>query len=221
MFATFVNLANIDQLETGIHTDGDFLLFSDGIMLVWLGRLFGYNFQRTSFDFSSIAVDICKKCNLENKQMLFVGGSKIDVNYFRDNLQREFKNLKFDVIDGYEGLDSLNSFLSERKYDVIVLSLGSPLQNQIGFKLVRCYPLLDIWTAGGFITQASSSLYYYPSWITNFNLRWLYRFYKEPHVRYRVLFVYPKNLLFLLFNRKLRSSMLAKLEYSYLRFLSE
>lgn len=219
MFATFVNLANIDRLESAVLTDADTLLFSDGILLVWLGRLLGYKYQRTSFDFSSIASDLCHRCSTSNELILFVGGSKTHARRFKKNLQSQFKSLRFEVIDGYEGLHKLDSCLSERQYSVVVLSLGSPLQDQIGCKLKKAYPFVDIWTAGAFVTQASTKLYYYPLWITNLNLRWLYRFYKEPHVRYRILINYPKNLLFLLIHRRLRSSIMAKLEESSLRFL--
>jgi N-acetylglucosaminyldiphosphoundecaprenol N-acetyl-beta-D-mannosaminyltransferase len=43
-------------------------------------------------------------------------------------------------------------------------------------------------TCGGFIHQtARDEIDYYPAWINRWNLRFLYRMYREPHTRMRYL----------------------------------
>ena len=89
-------------------------------------------------------------------------------------------------------MDDYLKSLDDTFFHIVLAGMGTPLQDEF---LLRCKALLRFnraFTCGGFISQTTEKLNYYPSIINRLNLRLPYRLLFEPHVRKRYVTTYPK-----------------------------
>jgi N-acetylglucosaminyldiphosphoundecaprenol N-acetyl-beta-D-mannosaminyltransferase len=158
---------------------------ADGILLTkMLNMFFSLDLKRTSFDMTSLAPIVFKNCVKNNKTIYFVGAKSQEINKSINIISQHYPNLK---ISGYRNGYFENSESRKEEIDrivrlkphVVVVGMGTPLQEEF---------LLDIknegwigtgFTCGGFLHQTQEKLYYYPKIIDALNLRWLYRLFKE------------------------------------------
>ena len=196
---TFVNPFSYPIIERKLtsHEIRKFKIYADGIFIVWLEKIIKRNkIERVSFDFTSIADDVFFHAENENLSVAFVGTNMINLNSFSEVIQGLYPklNIKF-IREGY--------FLNDKEWsgslkkasdcDFVITGMGTPLQERF---------LLDLrgigwsgtgFTCGGFMDQtAELGKDYYPKIIDKFNLRWLFRLYKEPgRLWKRYFFKYP------------------------------
>ena len=172
------------------------IYYCDGILCARLFSLvLGQHVTRTSFDYSSIASPFFEECARRGLRVLVLGGKPSEAKAFSEHLLERFPSLTQECIDGYppEGfqattVNSLSGKLIEDKVDVLLLALGSPLQERIGQQLIANGFPGTIITAGAFVTQtvlAGNLGTYYPGWINALHLRFLWRLIHEPHTRSR------------------------------------
>jgi N-acetylglucosaminyldiphosphoundecaprenol N-acetyl-beta-D-mannosaminyltransferase len=81
--------------------------------------------------------------------------------------------------------------INEERVDIVVLGLGTPLQERTALDLARRTTGRFFVTCGGFISQTAARGDYYHSWVKALGLRALQRIILEPHVRKRVIKDYP------------------------------
>lgn len=159
----------------------------------------GHPITRTSFDYGSIAELFFQECAQRRLRVLVVGGKPTEAESFGRHLSERYPTLKQECIDGYPAggfnnhtVDGLMSRLVADAVDVVLIALGSPLQEQVGQQLMARGFQGTIITAGAFITQtviAGQQGTYYPRWINSLNLRFLWRLIHEPHTRSRFKYV--------------------------------
>lgn len=180
--------------------NGDFTCqyFCDGMLA---STLFSIVFQRriarTSFDYSSIARAFFEDCQHHRRRVLSLGGSAADAQRFSDHLRDFYPQLRFLCEDGYPpggyGPETLRSIgATAADFDVVLLALGSPLQEKVGQYLHdQGFPGIIV-TAGAFVTQtaATGTGLYYPKLINALHLRFLWRLLREPHTRSRFKYVF-------------------------------
>lgn len=168
--------------------------FVDGIALV-LSLKIKYKLvvSRLSFDRGSIADDFLDYCEKKKLKIAFIGASQNEFLIFIEKIQSFWPGLVLDGSrNGFFNDNDLPAIIDSLEFtDVVVLGLGSPLQERIGSILKDNLLNCTIITCGGFITQFSMADNYYPYWINSLNLRWLYRMYKHKHVRQKVFGRYP------------------------------
>lgn len=181
--------------------------FCDGMLGSWLFSLmFGRRIHRNSFDYSSIARPFLEGCRTNGRRLLAIGGNARDSALFDAHLRSTYPGLSYRCTDGYPqggfGPDQLEAIaLTAKDFDVVLLALGSPLQERIGQFLVdRGFPGVII-TAGAFIAQTAASGevgQYYPKIINALNLRFLWRLIHEPHTRarFKYVFMFPFSIMF-------------------------
>lgn len=155
---------------------------------------------RQSFDMTSLAPKIFDYCSRKELSIFFAGGKVGDVEKFIDKIRPLYPDLKIaGHCSGYLDGEEIIEKVKQSQANVVVLGLGNIKQESVGYQLFCQYEAL-VFTCGAFISQTANSEAgegsYYPDWINNYNLRWLYRFVKEPHVIKRVAVYYPKFLLF-------------------------
>jgi len=156
--------------------------------------------RRISFDYTSIAQPFFEECQQQAKRVLVVGGTAADAASFGQHLKLNYPRLPFRCLDGYPSggytarqLELLKTVACE--FDVVLLALGSPLQEKVGQYLFdRLFPGTII-TAGAFITQTvvAGARPYYPRLINTLHLRFIWRLLREPHTRsrFRLVFKFP------------------------------
>ncbi len=153
---------------------------------------------RQSFDMTSLAPKIFDYCINNKLPIFFAGGKDGDVEMFVQKILAIYPDLNVvGYCSGYHPDEVIISKIKASKSRVVVLGLGNIKQERTGLKLIKDYEAL-VFTCGAFISQTANSSAnegaYYPAWINKYQLRWLYRFYKEPHVIKRVAIYYPKFL---------------------------
>jgi N-acetylglucosaminyldiphosphoundecaprenol N-acetyl-beta-D-mannosaminyltransferase len=166
-------------------------IFIDGIILVLLSKILGVPARRFSFDMTSMAPIVFSYAVQEGKTIAFLGGSDRDLEAFSEKLTKEFPGVK--IATAANGFDydvaGYANMLVASKPDFVVIGMGAPLQDSIMAELYSIYPA-TYFTCGGFITQSSKTLNYYPPLVNKLNLRFLFRAINEPHYRKR-LYLYP------------------------------
>lgn len=196
---TFLNPYSYLHARKHWHIFREFdAIYIDGILLVTLLKIFKIKcVKRISFDMTSIAFTVFKYSEQKDLKVFIIGTKEQLIEKAVFNIKKEFPALN---IVGYRhGYFSNNldkekvlSEICEINPDVIVVGMGTPMQE---------YFLVDLkykgwdglgFTCGGFLHQSAKRLNYYPQWINKLNLRWTYRLYDEPRLFSRYLYQYPK-----------------------------
>jgi len=173
-------------------------VFVDGSLFVSFFNFFfpKQRVNRVSFDMTSIGKEVFISSSANNKRIFFIGAKKSEIKATINILKTEYKGLNIcGYRDGY--FDSENEkkkvlkYLLEINPDVVIVGMGTPLQEEFLSDLKGLGWKGTGFTCGGFLHQTANKLYYYPKYVNKLNLRWLYRLIREPHSRKRFLKTYP------------------------------
>jgi N-acetylglucosaminyldiphosphoundecaprenol N-acetyl-beta-D-mannosaminyltransferase len=169
----------------------------DGIFLVKLLHLIGLkHIKRESFDMTTFAPIVFNQLIQEKKSVYIIGTKSELIKQAVINIKKEFKGLNIiGYRDGYIQPSEWEKVLLEIKEqnpDTVICGMGTPLQERFLLDLVNCGWNGVGYTCGGFLHQTSKQLAYYPDWINRYNIRWIYRIYKEPKLFKRYFWEYPK-----------------------------
>jgi len=138
-------------------------------------------------DMTSLADPLFTFCESNNKTIYFLGSTENEITQFVATLKQKYDLRVIGYRNGYikseKEKDEIISTIISLKPDILLVGMGSPLQEII---------LTDIsnggwsgigFTCGGFFHQTIHETKYYPQWIDVLNLRFMYRIYKEKHTR--------------------------------------
>lgn len=169
--------------------------YADGSLLVTAyNHTNNSRIDRVSFDFSSIANTVFEHSEMKSLRVLCVGASTEEARDFHQFLNSKYPSIKLDTISGYfdeEEERYILKYVSD--FDIIIIGMGSGLQEELGLHIKRLYPKGKlIFTCGGFISQTARKGDFYHPLVKQLGLRWLQRAYRDKHVRQRLLFIYPK-----------------------------
>lgn len=178
-------------------------IFADGSILVRTIKIFySKKLTRRSFDMTSVAPELFDYSVKNSKSIYFVGAKDAEIKSAINILSLNYPELN---IIGYRNGYFNSQEKKEEEYDRIIsvnpdfliVGMGIVHQEQFlveiknkGFKGVG-------FTCGGFISQTAkgeNKIDYYPQWVDKYNVRFLYRMYKEKHTRKRYLkaaFIFP------------------------------
>lgn len=192
---TFLNpVSYLDaSKETALFKNFDGI-FADGSLLVKAIRiLYRENILRRSFDMTSLAPELFSFAVHENKTIYMIGSKQEDIEKACMTFKEKYPTLK---IIGYRNGYFKNKKEEElviqkiitAKPDFLIVGMGIIMQEkfllrakQMGFHGIG-------FTCGGFIHQtAKNKIDYYPNWVDQYNVRFLYRMYKEKHTRKRYI----------------------------------
>jgi exopolysaccharide biosynthesis WecB/TagA/CpsF family protein len=181
----------------------------DGQLLVVILRLFGWNdLIRKSFDMTSLAPEVFKEAERAEDSVCFVGSKQVEITEAINVISKEFPRLN--VIryrNGYFDSDEWSKeidLLVKLNPSVVVTGLGTPLQEQFLLDLRKNGWHGTGFTCGGFFHQTASGIEYYPEWIDKYNLRWVYRIYDEPKLFSRYFWDYPKAIVYIVWDLKIK-----------------
>lgn len=172
--------------------------FCDGLLSAYIfSRSIGRTVVRTSFDYGSIAKPFFSECERRGLRVLVIGGRPAEAASFSLHLSSCYPAMQQQCLDGFPVGGFTNATIDTlwarlQHVDVLLLALGSPLQERVGQQLMTRGFRGTIITAGAFITQtilAGGQGTYYPHWINTLNLRFLWRLIHEPHTRKRFKYV--------------------------------
>ncbi len=177
-------------------------IFADGILLSsFISLLLGKKILRRSMDMTSIAVPLFNHCVEKSKTIAFVGAKQHELDKAIESIQQEYNGLNIIYRrNGYfnttnDENDCIKEIISANP-DFVLIGLGTPRQEQFLVKLkLRGYLGIGL-TCGGFFHQTATAenVHYYPEWVDNLNIRFLYRMYKEGYTRKRYFEAFVKFL---------------------------
>lgn len=181
---------HVFQQLDGIYIDGEYLA-------KFLRVLCAVPVSRASFDMTSLAPKVFTWCAQSDKRVALVGTTAEAITEAATRFQQAFPGLNLSYVRNgfFSSEDERQRCFAEIKLagvEVVVVGMGTPLQEQF---------LIDLWdsgwrgvgfTCGGFFHQTASRLQYYPRWVDKLNVRWLYRIYDEPKLFKRYAIQYPK-----------------------------
>lgn len=204
---TFLNpvsyLTAIDNKDIFNQFDG---IFADGSILVAAIKiLYGNRITRRSFDMTSLAPKLFEFAERNKKTIYIIASKQEQVDKAVNVFKNRYPNLQ---ISGYRNgyFSTEEEIMLEVQHivtkspDFLIIGMGALSQEKFllkvkekGFKGIG-------FTCGGFIHQTSKDeIDYYPDWADKFNLRFIYRMYKEKHTRKRYIqagFLFPLRFIY-------------------------
>lgn len=193
---TFVNPYNFRLLcssEVDISKI-DYIGVDSYYLTLWL-KIFGYDIARSSMDNSSLFSSVIEVTNTKNLKVLAIGGNVEAAKEAEIKLTKLFKDKNsFKVLNGYFNKQFGSNYVGQiAQAQISIISMGAILQEETCIKIKYLFPNSKLLiTSGAFIEQSSIKVHYYPDLLNKLQLRWIYRFFKEPHVRKRIFLNYPK-----------------------------
>lgn len=181
-------------------------IFADGGLLVKaIHHLYYASVKRWSFDMGSMAPIVFDFAIHEHKRLAIVATKQPVVEKAVEVLRRNYPKLDICYFrNGYfasaeEQMTEARKIVTEVRPDILIVGMGILHQERF---LLRCkeagFEGLGF-SCGGFIHQtAQDKVNYYPKWVNEHGLRFVYRMYKEPHTRKRyakAAFVFPVKFL--------------------------
>ncbi|WAC56756.1 WecB/TagA/CpsF family glycosyltransferase [Gordonia sp. SL306] len=148
----------------------------DGTFLQLMLSLQGSSITRSSADLNLPA--ILRECHRSGRTMAFVGG---EAGTAVSAAQR-FPGAVL-AIDGFDGIADHTRLVQRLRASgatVIVLGMGSPLQDRIAIRLREDLVGVEIFTAGGWLDQLAHAENYFPPMVHILRLGWLWRLCHEP-----------------------------------------
>lgn len=160
-------------------------------------RLTGKKCKRVSFDMTSLAPVVFSEAVQNRKNLYVIGGEP--------GIPEESVRVYQGLYPGLKVSGVRHGFFSSKverdqelqrirscSPDVVIVGMGTPLQEEFIIDLKRVGWKGVAYTCGGFLHQtAYGGRQYYPKWMDRFHLRWLYRMIDEPKLILRYLFYYP------------------------------
>lgn len=199
---TFLNpvsyLTALDNQALFEQFDG---IFADGSILVSAIKLcYGKKVRRVSFDMTSLAPYLLTYAEANAKTVYIVASTQSQVEKAVKIFKEQYPGLRIaGYRNGYFASEEEKQMeakhIMELNPDFLIVGMGALMQEQFLLKVKKLGYRGIGFTCGGFIHQtAENQMYYYPKWIDQMNLRFLYRMYKEKHTRTRYLqaaFLFP------------------------------
>ena len=205
---TFVNpvsyLDAVNHKELFGQFDG---IFADGSFVIKAIKiLYHKKVEKREFDMSSMARSLFNHASDKGKSIYIIASRQEEVENAIRKIQSKYPNLR---IIGYRS----GYFKNSQEYDAeiakvisvspdyLIVGMGVVKQEEFLLKVKRAGYEGIGFTCGAFITQTANfanEIDYFPEWTVRYNLRFLYRIYKEPHTRKRYLkafFVFPYRFL--------------------------
>lgn len=176
-------------------------IFADGSILVAaIKALYRKTVTRRSFDMTSLAPQLLHFAEQNLKSIYIVASKQEQVEKAIDIFKEQYPNL---IFAGYRNGYFASEADMEKEIrniikispDFLIVGMGVLMQEKFLLKAKQLNFQGIGFTCGGFIHQTSKNeIQYYPTWADKFNLRFIYRMYKEKHTRKRYIqaaFLFP------------------------------
>ncbi len=178
-------------------------IFVDGSILIKaIKTLYEKKIKRRSFDMTSVAPTLFNY-SIENNKSIYVVGSmedeiQVTIGILKNNYPKlEIIGYRSGYFDGQKDKEEEYDKIISANPDFLIVGMGILHQERFLVEIKdRGYKGIGF-TCGGFISQTAkgdNKIDYYPQWVDKYNVRFIYRMYKEKHTRKRYLkaaFIFP------------------------------
>jgi N-acetylglucosaminyldiphosphoundecaprenol N-acetyl-beta-D-mannosaminyltransferase len=161
------------------------LLYPDGMSVVWATRAeSGVQPKRmTAGDFFD---EFCTLCVERSVKLYFVAGDAVTLERGTDELLRRFPSLQLcGRHHGYIGTDvaqwgAIFADMERCTPDIVVLGMGSPLQETFALACRQRTRVPGLWTVGALLDYYGGRERLAPRWMGRMGLEWLFRLMQDP-----------------------------------------
>lgn len=191
---TFVNPYSYYRIPAQKHFN---YIFPDGGSLCILHNIFSNRkVKRYSFDLSSLGKDVLLIANSRKLKVALIGGTESEIKKTSRNIKGMYNDIDLCYTRNgfFKGEQEEKKIIKEIQNcnpDITLVSMGTPLQEEIQIKLKKNKAGGISFTCGGFISQTSRKPDYYHPLIKTTKTYWLQRALQEKHVRRRLITDYP------------------------------
>lgn len=178
-------------------------IFADGALVVKAIKTFYHkSVEKREFDMSSMARDLFNYAVDNNKSIYIIASKQDEIEKAVGKIKNEYPNLRIiGFRSGYfkdtqEECSAISKVISLSP-DYLIVGMGAVKQEEFLLKAKKAGFEGIGFTCGGFITQTANyaeGIDYFPEWTVRYNVRFVYRLFKEPHTRTRYLkaaFLFP------------------------------
>ena len=205
---SYLNIYNYLLLRKKVEVlrKTDYFTF-DGFLFQYLFFLLTGKFhKRMAPDFGSYLSEMFVFLNNKKESVYFLGAKNEELYQFVSVIQNDYPNIVIKgVHHGYFTIEDEPEILNNIKRlspNKVFLGLGSPKQEEFSLKIKSMCHDSMIFNCGAFISQtANNGKEYYPKFINQLNLRWIYRIYKEKGLLRRYAVDYPKGIVYIVKDR--------------------
>lgn len=171
------------------------LVGADGIgMVLAISLLHKIKCSRVSFDTTSLSPHVFEFARMSQAKIILIGGCDGVAETAKGKITEEYPGIQIvGAFHGYNNEQYLIDMVAQLEPDIVVVGMGTLLQDRLLVSLVRNGWSGLGFSCGGFLDQLAIKGHdYYPRWIDRANLRWLYRLLMEPRRLWRrYLLEYP------------------------------
>lgn len=178
-------------------------VFIDGSILIAVIKiLYRKKIQRRSFDMTSVASALFDYSINNNKSIYIIGAKdkeiKTTIHILKINYPKlEIIGYRNGYFDGQKNKEECYNKIISTNPDFLIVGMGTIYQEQFLVEIKKRGFRGIGFTCGGFISQTAKGINkidYYPKWVNKYNVRFLYRMYKEKHTRkryFKAAFIFP------------------------------
>src|SRR5690606_30002301 len=158
-------------------------------------KLFYQNYERVSFDNTSIAPLVFRFVKDNNLKLAIIDTKEQHIRKAIRNVENNFSVKVSFFRNGYFGSPKEKSdcilSIIDKEIDVVVVGMGTPYQEGFLIELKNKGWNGYGFTCGGYLHQIAKNEKYYPPFFDRYNIRWLYRIIDEPKLIRRYGIYYP------------------------------
>jgi len=183
------NLACRDKHYRTILSQTD-ILYPDGISIVWGVRLLGARRieRMTGVDFFERFIQRAQESGV---RVYFLGGEPGVVEQMNETFKKKYPNLQ--VMGMHNGFfkqdeiyaEKIISDINSSNPDVLLVGLGSPIQEKFVQKYRDRLTVPVIWTVGALFDYWGGREQAAPRWLANLGFEWFWRLCRDPKNKWR------------------------------------
>lgn len=174
-----------------LFTEFDGIFADGGLLVKAIKILYGKSIKRRSFDMTSMAPKLFEYATANRKSIAIVATKQESLEQAVNIFRKSYPGINISYYrNGFfsneEEKEQEARKITTLNPDFLIVGMGIIMQEDFLLKVKRAGYQGIGFTCGGFIHQtAQNKADYYPQWVDNYGLRFLYRMYKEPHTRSR------------------------------------
>ena len=177
-----LNIAAKDNIYRRLLNQFD-LVYSDGIGVVWAGKLLAQSRQHKLTGRTWIW-DFCSICQEQDICLYLLGGKTGIVHEAKKRLEARLPNLHIlGVCDGYFVEKSEQQVLAElrvKKPDVLLVGMGVPRQEKWIYLHFEQLPAKVYWGVGALFDYVAGVEQAVPKWMDRLAMEWVWRLAVDP-----------------------------------------
>ncbi len=165
------------------------LLVTDGTGYYYLAKLFGMPLKY-NLSIPNMVYSLLDKANVKGYRVLLFGGKEMTNTKACSNLKKKYPNAKIlDGINGYYDIqkeDLIIKKIASEKPDILLIANASPKKEMFAYKNKEILNSKVIVPCGGMVDVLAGEISLTPPWLKKVGFAWLYRFFQEPKLRFKM-----------------------------------